>query len=164
MEDYLYDLDPNLDLPMEAAHALARGLDSRALRELAGQARDATYEVREVVPSVIEELEIGLSDLPEAVFARAREAASAYLAGSLRFTPAATRVAELLLAEDYLGFDNRPDTAYTECENLWLLSEWLDAVNQGYSDSSGYLFESSDAAERYFADIARALTVGNVNR
>ena len=164
LEDYVYNLDPKLDLPMAAAHALIRGLDSQALRELAGQTRDATYEVRELVPSVIEELEVEVSALPQTVFARAREAASAYLSGSLRFTSAATRVTELLYAEDYLRFDDRPDTAYPACEDLWLLSEWLDADNRGYSGSSGYLFESPDAAERYFADLARALTDGNVNR
>ncbi len=164
MEDYLYDLDSALDLPMEAAHALTRGLDSRALAELAGQPRDAAYEVRELVPSVIEELALDLAPLPEAVFTRARETASAYLSGSLRFPLAAMRLTQLLLDEEYLSFDNRPEAAYPECEHLWLLNEWLEAVSLGYSDTSGYLFESSEAAERYFGGLARAITDDNANR
>ncbi|WP_157930622.1 hypothetical protein [Glycomyces xiaoerkulensis] len=163
LEDYLYDLDSDLDLPLEAAHALARGLDSQALRELAGQASDATCEVRELVPSVIEELEVDLSDLPEAVFTRAREAASAYLSGALRFTSAATRMAELLSADHYLSFDDRPDTTHPACEHLWDLKEWLDMLRDGYSDIAGCLFNSPEVAEQYFTKLAQALTDGDAN-
>lgn len=158
LEDYLYDLNPDLDLPLEAAHALIRGLDSQALRELAGQSPDAIYEVRELVPSVIEELQLALTSLPEATFDRAREVAHAYLTGSVRFTAAATRVTDLLYGEEYLGFADRPDTTYPECEDLWRLNEWLDAARLGHSNVLGYLFESPDAAERYFAGLARAWT------
>ncbi|GAB3644981.1 hypothetical protein GCM10028833_03230 [Glycomyces tarimensis] len=84
--------------------------------------------------------------------------------GSLRFTTAATRVTELLAAEEYLSNEGQPDADYAEGEELWLLSEWLHAVNRGYGDSAEVLFESADAAERYFADLARSLTDGSVNR
>jgi hypothetical protein len=154
LEDYLYELDAALDLPMVAAHALARGIDSQALAELASLSKDAAYEIRDLVPTVVEELSIDVSTLPEAVFRKAGEAAHAYLAGDLEFRSAARRVTELMFNRDYLDFDERPDVGIDHFDDLWLLNEWIYAVDIGYEHDGVYYFETSEDAEAYFKAVA----------
>ncbi|MDN3239990.1 hypothetical protein [Glycomyces tritici] len=157
IEDYLYELDANLDLSMVAAHALTRGIDSPALAELAGLSRDTLYEIRELVPTVVEELSIDVGSLPEAVFRKAGEAARDYLAGDLGFRPAVRRVTELMFNRDYLDFDDRPDVGIDQFDDLWLLNEWIFAVDIGYERDGVYYFETSTDAEMYFKTVASAL-------
>ncbi|MFG2053006.1 hypothetical protein ACGFI9_03160 [Micromonospora sp. NPDC048930] len=52
------------ELPMIAAQALAEGLDSPSLRELAGHSRGEYREARELLDQVVGEL--GLRNLPDA--------------------------------------------------------------------------------------------------
>ncbi|MEY9212848.1 hypothetical protein NI17_003680 [Thermobifida halotolerans] len=66
------------DLPTHAAHALARGLDSPALREVAGLG--PTDPAREVFAEALRELGADWPDEPTAHLLLAREAASAILA------------------------------------------------------------------------------------
>lgn len=122
IEDYLYGLNAELDLPLEAAHALVRGLTSPSLAELAGLSTDATYEIRELLPMVTEELSIEVASLPGAVFRKACETAAEYRVGTLEFRSAASRVTALLLDNEYLMFEKRPDMASTVFNDLWRLN------------------------------------------
>ncbi|MEU0797816.1 hypothetical protein ABZ342_47785 [Amycolatopsis sp. NPDC005961] len=55
------------DLPMAAAEALVRGVDSPALRELAGLARDsATTEIEDLYRDALGELDVTIPDWREA--------------------------------------------------------------------------------------------------
>jgi hypothetical protein len=157
IEDYLYELDAALDLTMVAAHALARGIDPQALAELAGLSKDAVYEIRELVPRVVEELSIDVSPLPEAVFRKAGEVSCGYLAGDLEFRPAVRRVTKLMFNRDYLDFDERPDVGIDQFDDLWLLNEWIYAVDIGYEHDGVYYFETSADAEAYFKTVASVL-------
>ncbi|WP_460540402.1 hypothetical protein [Glycomyces halotolerans] len=157
IEDYLHGLDAYLDLTMIAAHALACGIDSPALAELAGLSKDSAYEIRELVPAVVEELSIDISPLPEAVFRKAREAAHAYLNGDLDFLTAARSVTNLMFDTDYLDFDERPDVGLTPLDDLWLLNEWIYAIAHGTEADGWYYFKTSEDAESYFESVAAAL-------
>jgi hypothetical protein len=157
LEDYLYELDPALDLTMVAANALVRGLDSPALAELAGLSKDSAYEIRELLPAVVAELSIEVSPLPDAVFRKAGETAREYLAGDLGFLPAARRVAGLMYGPDYLDFADRPDVGLAPFDDLWLLNEWLFAVDHGHEHDSAYSFRTPGEAEEYFKSVAAAL-------
>jgi hypothetical protein len=157
IEDYLYELDAALDLSMVAAYALTRGIESQALAELAGLSKDAAYEIRELVPRVVEELSIDVSPLPDAVFRKAGEAACDYLTGDLEFRPAVRRVTELMYNRDYLAFDERPDVGIDQFDDLWLLNEWIYAVDDGHERDGVYYFETSRDAETYFETVASVL-------
>ncbi|GAB3999380.1 hypothetical protein GCM10029992_28000 [Glycomyces albus] len=157
IEDYLHGLDASLDLPMIAAYALARGIESPALAELAGLSRDSAYEVGELVPSVVEELSIDISPLPEVVFRKAREAAHAYLTGDLDFLTAARRVTSWMFDTGYLDFDERPDIGLPSLDDLWLLNEWIFAHAHGTEEDGRYYFKTGKDAESYFKAVATAL-------
>ncbi|WP_035697929.1 hypothetical protein [Glycomyces tenuis] len=158
IEDYLYGLNAELDLPLEAAHALVRGLTSPSLAELAGLSTDATYEIRELLPMVTEELSIEVAPLPDAVLRKACETAAEYRVGTLGFRSAASRVTALLLDNEYLMFEKRPDMASTVFNDLWRLNEWLYATERGHLNDSTYFFTTSKEAEAYFRDVVQALT------
>jgi hypothetical protein len=157
IEDHLYELRGDLDLPMEAAYALVRGLDSPALAELAGLAADDSYQIRELIPAVIEELSIDMASLAEAVISRARETASSYLTGNLEFRPAAKRIVELLPYETYLTLEDFPEESVPALDDLWRLDEWLYATERGFHDDSRYFFSTREDAEAHFRNAARSL-------
>lgn len=157
IEDYLYGLDTSLDLTMAAAEALARGIDSPALADLAGQSKDAVYEIRELIPIVVEELSIKVAPLAEAVFRQAREVARGYLAGELDFLTAARCVTGLLYDPDCLDVEERPDIGLAPLDDLWLLNEWVDAIDHGSEDDGWYCFKTRADAESYFRSVATAL-------
>ncbi|MCD0447197.1 hypothetical protein LO763_26630 [Glycomyces sp. A-F 0318] len=157
IEDYLYGLDDTLDLSMVAAHALVRDIDSQALAELAGLSTGSEYEFRELVPTVVEELSVELSPLPEAVFRKAGEVARAFQAGDLDFLTAARRVTNLMFDSDYLDFEERPDVGLKVFDNLWLLNEWVFAIDYGAEEDGWYCFKTREDAESYFETVASAL-------
>lgn len=158
IEDYLYGLDNSLDLTMAAAEALARGIDSPALANLAGQSKDAVYEIRELLPIIIEELSIKVAPLAEAVFRKTREVARKYLAGELDFLTAARCVTGLLYDPNYLDAEERPDVGLAPLDDLWLLNEWVHAIDQGASeDDCGCYFKTRADAESHFGSVATAL-------
>jgi hypothetical protein len=157
IENYLYDLDGTLDLTMAAAEALVRGIDSPALAELAGLSKGSTYEIREVVPKVVDELAIEVSSLPEAVFRKASVPARAFLAGDLDFIAAARQVTDLFFRTDYWDCDQRPDTGLDVFDGLVLLNEWVYAVDNGHEDDGRYYFNSRTDAETCFRAVASAL-------
>jgi hypothetical protein len=157
IEDYLYGLDTGLDPTMAAAEALARGLDSPALAELAGLSKDSAYEIREVVPNVVDELAIEVSSLPEAVFRKAGEPARAFLTGDLEFLTAARLVTDLLFRTDYWNFDDRPDIGIDVFDSIVSLNEWVFAVDNGHEDDGWYYFNSREDAEACFRAVASAL-------
>ncbi|MEU6858946.1 hypothetical protein AB0B28_08755 [Glycomyces sp. NPDC046736] len=161
IEDYLYELDA-LDLTMAAAEALARGVDSPALAELAGLSKNSAYEIREIVPQVIEELAIEVSPFPEAAFRRAADTARSYLAGDLDFRTAARRVTDLVFHTGYVDFDERPDIGLGILDDLTLLNEWVYAVDNGPEEYGWYYFESSKDAEASFRSVASALSAASV--
>jgi hypothetical protein len=157
IEDYLYGLDSGLDLTMAAAEALVRGIDSPALAELAGLSKDAAYEIREVVPKVIDELSIKLSTLPEAVFRKAGDPARAFLAGDLDFMAAAQQVTDLLFKTDYWHFKHRPDVGIDAFDSIMDLNEWVYAVSNGPEEDGWYYFKARSDAEACFRAVAMVL-------
>ncbi|QSB06097.1 hypothetical protein [Natronoglycomyces albus] len=142
IEDYLHELD--------AAHALTCGVDSEALAELAGLSKDSVYKIRELVPTVVEELSIDVAALPESVFRKSGEAAREYLTGDLGFRPAVRQAIGLMFDRDYLAFDVRPDVGINQFNDLWLLNEWIYAVDNGHERDGVYYFETSENAEASF--------------
>ncbi|MEU6378875.1 hypothetical protein [Streptomyces sp. NPDC046909] len=71
-------------LPMTAAEALAAGVDSPALRELAGLSRHADpRDIRDAFEQAVEELEIALPDLPLARRHALRRLATRFVAGEV---------------------------------------------------------------------------------
>ncbi|MCH7231656.1 hypothetical protein L0U85_12450 [Glycomyces sp. L485] len=144
---------------MVAAHSLTRDINCQALAELAGLSKDSTYEIRELVSAVIAELSIDVAPLPEAVFRKAGEAARDYLAGDLGFRPAIRQVTELMFDRNYLAFDVRPDVGVGQFDDLWLLNEWIYAVDNGHERDGVYYFETSEDAEACFKAVATVLAV-----
>ncbi|THV28746.1 hypothetical protein [Glycomyces paridis] len=157
IEDYLYGLDGSLDLTMAAAHALARGIDSPALAELAGLPRQSPYEIRDLAPVVVAELSLEVAPLPDAVFRKAQESARAHRDGDLDFLSTAFRITTLMCDQDYLGFAERPDVGLDSFEHLMSLNEWLYAVTYGTEDDGWIWFASREDAERCFEAIVSAL-------
>lgn len=157
IEDYLYRLDSRLDLTMAAAEALARGIDSFALAELAGLSKGAAYEIREILPKVVDELAIKVSTLPEAVFRKAGHPARAFLAGDLELLTAARQVTDLLFRTDYWDFDERPDIGLDAFNDIALLNEWVYAEDNGCEGDGWYFFKSYADAETCFRAVAATL-------
>ncbi|GAA4910377.1 hypothetical protein LX16_2722 [Stackebrandtia albiflava] len=148
LEDFVHDLDPHVDVPMEAAFALADGLDSPALAELAGLTAADRVEIRELIPAVAEQLGLEIPSLRELVARRAREAAAAYLAGERDFAAA---LSDIL---DHFARYRDEGVGYRCCDGMLALQLWRDVPE--YGDGFG----SPEAAERAFRERAVAMTDG----
>jgi hypothetical protein len=83
------------DLPKIATEALTRGLDSPALRVLAGQSRDDVRDSADLFRVALDELGIDVPDLASARWRLARRTAGGIVAG--RISPA-RGASELCLA------------------------------------------------------------------
>lgn len=68
---------------MAAARALARGLDTPGLRDLAGLGADEPHQIGDLVPVVADELGVTVPDHDTVVWARLRDLAGRMLHGSL---------------------------------------------------------------------------------
>ncbi|MFC3492899.1 hypothetical protein [Glycomyces rhizosphaerae] len=144
-EDFLYGFDSGVDVPMEAAHALVRGLDSPALIDLAGLNRDDRLEIRDLIPTAAEELGVAIEPLKAVFERRVREIAAAYLAGEREFIDALTGILALFwrYQDEDIGY---------YCGNAMLdLELWLDVREFDHN------VDSEAAAERDFR--ARAVTM-----
>jgi hypothetical protein len=135
-EDFVYGFDPGVDVPMEAAHALVRGLDAPALVDLAGLNQAERLEIRDLIPLVAEQLGFAVEPLKEVVDRRVREIAAAYLAGEREFIDALSAI--LALFWDYKD----EGVGYCCCDAMLYLQLWLDVREY---DST---FGSAEAAER----------------
>src|SRR3954452_16663594 len=80
------------DLPEIATEALVRGLDSPALRVLAGQSRDDVRDSAELFRVALDELDIDLPDADSAQWYLARRAAGDIVAGRIRPAHGATEL------------------------------------------------------------------------
>ncbi|WP_326722030.1 hypothetical protein OHT59_24015 [Streptomyces sp. NBC_00243] len=117
---------PTEDLPMIAALALADGLDSPALVELAGLSRrDPPADIRDLFVQAVAELGFPVPGVEEAWRERMLEAAKGMLSGSLTHYEASS---EIYWCACHL---ERTDTA-TELVNLFigLWSNWEDWPDQ----------------------------------
>jgi hypothetical protein len=72
------------DLPEVATEALVRGLDSPALRALAGQSRDDVRDSADLFRAALEELGIDLPDADSAQWRLVRRTAAEMMAGRIR--------------------------------------------------------------------------------
>jgi hypothetical protein len=147
-EDFVHGLDAEVDVPMEAAHALIRGLESPALVDLAGLRREERLETRDLIPAVAEDLGFAIDPLKAVIDRRAREVAAAYLAGEREFTDALSAILALHWhCRDESG-------GYWCCDAMLDLQLWLDV--REYDDTFG----SAEAAERDFRRRAVAMVDG----
>jgi hypothetical protein len=147
-EDIVHGFDAGFDVPMEAAHALVRGLDSPALVDLAGLNRNEPLEVRDLVPIVAEELGFAIDPLNVVVERRTRAAAAEYLVGELGFVDALSGI--LLLFWRYRD----EGIGYYCCDAVLHLQLWLEV---GEFDDA---FGSAEDAERDFRSRAAAMVDG----
>ncbi|MQM28169.1 hypothetical protein [Glycomyces albidus] len=147
-EDFLHGFDSGVDMPMEAAHALVRGLDSPALRDLAGLDREERLEIRDLIPVVAEQLGCGIEPLKAVLERRVGEIAARYLAGECEFTDALSGILALFWHYQDEGI------GYYCCDALLHLQVWLDV--REYNEPFG----SYEAAERDFRARAIAMVDG----
>ncbi|MBB4742591.1 hypothetical protein BJY16_006050 [Actinoplanes octamycinicus] len=99
-DDYVLDQLGGADLPMVAAHALARGVDSPALRELAGLSRTDVREAADLLKQAMSELGHPLCEPAAVRWRRARDLARAVLGGEVAPDRAAGQIAYLLVDAD----------------------------------------------------------------
>lgn len=96
------------ELPTIAAEALARGVDSPALRELAGLGRGSdTTEIRDLYLAALEELGISAPSTEVAVRRWLRDLADALVSGRMSATEAAGKLVlpgEAWMTEKEFGF------------------------------------------------------------
>ncbi|MFB9662204.1 hypothetical protein ACFFXY_20925 [Glycomyces mayteni] len=128
------------------------------MAELAGLSKGAAYEIREIVPKVVDELAIKVSTLPEAIFRKAGHPARAFLAGDLEFLTAAREVTDLLFGTACWDFAERPDVELDSFGDITLFNEWVYTVDNGFEDDGWYFFKSRSDAEACFRAVAAALT------
>ncbi|MQM28164.1 hypothetical protein [Glycomyces albidus] len=147
-EDFVYGFDSGVDVPMEAAHALVRGLDSPALRDLAGLDREERLEIRDLVTATAAQLGFAIEPLQAVFEQRVREIAAAYLAGEREFTDALSGILAL-----FWRYQDKGIGPYC-CDALLHLQVWLDV--REYDETFG----SAEPAERDFRTRALAMVDG----
>jgi hypothetical protein len=147
-EDFVYGFGSGVDVPMAAAHALVRGLDSPALMDLAGLNREERLEIRDLIPTVAEQLGFDIETLKAVFERRVREIAAAYLAGEREFMDALTGILALFWRYQDEGI------GYYCCNAMLDLQLWLDVREFDQS------FDSEAAAERDFRARAVAMVEG----
>jgi hypothetical protein len=111
-------------LPMTAAQALARDVDSPALRELAGLGRTETREAHDLFAQTMVELGHPLRDRRVVLWDRAGQVAGAVLAGGVGAAEAAGEIAALLCAAEHLDQRGRRCDFATRFELL--VVDWDD--------------------------------------
>jgi hypothetical protein len=83
---------PSDELPDLATEALVRGLDSPALRELAGASRDDFWRIKGLFEAMVDELEFDLPDEQTALWRLAQHVASEIVAGVIAPETGAHRI------------------------------------------------------------------------
>jgi hypothetical protein len=147
-EDFVYGFDSGVDVPMEAAHALVRGIDAPALVELAGLNRQERLEIRDLIPAAAEQLGFQIEPLKAVFERRVRAIAAAYLAGEREFTEALSAILALFWRYQDEGI------GYCCCDALLDLELWLEVREYARA------FGSEEAAERDFRARAIAMVDG----
>ncbi|THV41990.1 hypothetical protein [Glycomyces buryatensis] len=150
-EDFVYDFDGGVDVPMEAAHALARGLDTPALVELAGLDRSQTRDIRDLIPVVAGQLGIFLPTREAVVSRRVKETSASYLAGSVGFVDSLSNVLWWFMRY----FD---DGSSRCCDSMLWLDLWLSSGE--LEDDWTYWYGSQEAAEVAFREHCSAVVEG----
>ncbi|MBO3733712.1 hypothetical protein [Glycomyces niveus] len=150
-EDFVYDFDGGVDVPMEAAHALARGLDTPALAELAGLDRSQTRDIRDLIPVVAEQLGISLPTREAVVDQRVKETSASYLAGSAGFVDSLSNVLWWFMRY----FE---DGSSRCCDSMLWLDLWLSSGE--LEDDWTYWYGSQEVAETAFREHCSAVVEG----
>jgi hypothetical protein len=109
VDDYILGRVDARDLPMIAAHALARCVDSPALRQLAGLARTEPRDAADLLDRAMTELGRPLRPPRTVLWDRARRAAAELVSGSVDAPTATGEIAALLFEAD--RFDARDSSA-----------------------------------------------------
>jgi hypothetical protein len=154
-EDYFYNLDPRVDVPVVAAEALGAGLVSPALIDLACLRCDDRSEICTLVPQVFAELGRAFPSGPAAAFARAKEVAQECLGGSLSLDEGVVRLTRFLMQEESCG-----DTYCHDHGDILLFQETHHALHCQRCQAAGtvpYYFPDNDAAIVAFLGFLRGL-------
>lgn len=149
-EDFVYGFDGGVDVPMEAAHALVRGLDAPALVDLAGLHRDQTLDIGDLIPVVAEQLGTFVPARDAVVEQRMRETAADYLAGNKGFRDSLSNVLWWFMRYFEEG-------SYRCCDSMLWLDLWLSS---GEFDDWTYWYGSPEAAETAFREHCSAVVEG----
>lgn len=151
-EDFVYRFDRGVDVPLEAAHALVRGLETPGLVELAGMRRDQTLDIEDLIPQVVEELGTSIAPRGTVVERRANEAASGYLTGDSGFIDGLSGVLSWYAQYFEAGY------GYRCCELMLWLELWLVSFDD--DGDTTYWFGSQAAAEEAFREHCLAMAEG----
>ena len=151
-EDFVHRFDRGVDVPMEAAHALGRELETPGLVELAGMHRDQTLDIEDLIPRVVDELGISIAARGTVVEGRAGEVVSGYLAGDIAFIDGLSGVLSwhARYFEDGYG--------YRCCDSMLWLELWLVSVDD--DGDTTYWFGSQTTAEEAFRGHCSAMVEG----
>jgi hypothetical protein len=128
VDDYILRRVDARDLPMIAAQALARGVDSPALRELAGLGRADARDAADLLTRALQELGRPLRGPQQVRWDRARRLAGDVVAGALSAADGAERIAALLCEADHRDDHGRACDLATRFEMLSL--DWDDYPGQ----------------------------------
>jgi hypothetical protein len=123
-DDYVLRRVGAEELPMIAAQALARGVDSPALCELAGLGRTEIREAHDMFTQTMLELGHPLRDRRVVLWDRAGRVARAVLAGDVGAPESADEIAALLYAAEHLDVQGRHCDMATRFELLSM--DWDD--------------------------------------
>ncbi|GIJ43735.1 hypothetical protein Val02_06210 [Virgisporangium aliadipatigenens] len=126
-DDYILGLVGAEELPLAAAQALARGVDSPALRELAGLGRADVRDATDLFDRAMSELGRPLRAPRAVLWEQARQVAAGLLAGTATTPVAAGRIAALLCSADHLDERGRSSELATRFEVLSV--DWDDYPN-----------------------------------
>jgi hypothetical protein len=143
-EDYFYNFDPQVDMPLAAAEALGVGLLSPALIDLACLRRDDRSEICALVPQVFAELGRAFPSGPAAAFTRAREVARECLGGRLSLDEGVVRLMRFLMKEPSCG-----DTYCHDYGDILVFQETHHALHCERCQTAGtipYYFPDNDDA------------------
>ncbi|WP_205324481.1 hypothetical protein [Glycomyces sp. YM15] len=151
-EDFVYRFDRGVDVPLEAAHALVRGLETPGLVELAGMHRNQTLDIEDLIPQVIDELGIAIAARSTVVERRASEIASGYLAGDIAFIDGLSGVLSWQTQYFEEGY------GYRCCDSMLWLEPWLISVDD--DGDTTYWFGSQAAAKEAFREHCSAMVEG----
>ncbi|WP_091028952.1 hypothetical protein [Glycomyces harbinensis] len=154
-EDYFYDFDPWMDVPLAAAESLSAGLMSQALIDLACLRRDDRSEICALVPQVFAELGRAFPSGPAAAFARAKEVAQECLGGRLSLEEGVARLTRFLMKEPSCG-----DTYCHDYGDILVFQETHHALHCQRCQAAGtipYYFPDNDAAIAAFLEFLQEL-------
>lgn len=130
---------------MAAAHALARGVDSPALRELAGLGRADVRDATDLFKRAMTELGHPLRSPRAVLWGHTRQIAAELLAGTTAAPRAAGEIAALLCDADHLDERGRSSDLATRFE--FLSVDWDD-----YPEDHQAITEQIKAAARDLLD------------